>query len=184
MGGGSHAPAMWPHFQQTEDSRPYSSTEAVGRFFFNFNLVLKELFGSNCGARPYPRYRIVMANWDREHLSSLGINVKLPLRRGFGRTQRIDNWWTEPIWMATALTLALVYTALRVLVWDGGIHYDDHKSLHQYFLLMYSTCYTLQILRMDEFCYVDSLDTIRFPGTCYYIRKCTTEPSSKIQQVV
>ena len=58
---------------------------------------------------------------------SQGITLPLPMKKGFGATDRVDKWWIEPVWMATALALAMVYTALRVLVWDGGIHYDDHR---------------------------------------------------------
>ena len=58
---------------------------------------------------------------------SQGITLPLPMKKGFGATDRVDKWWIEPFWMATALALAMVYTALRVLVWDGGIHYDDHR---------------------------------------------------------
>ena len=113
-----------------------------------------------------------MANWDREHLSSLGINVKLPLKKGFGRTQRIDNWWTEPVWMASALTLALVYTALRVLVWDGGIHYDDHRVT--------SPIFSPDVLHMLHISnhpgWMNSAMLILwipfgFRGTCYYMRR-------------
>ena len=46
---------------------------------------------------------------------------RLPLVKGFGKTQRIDNWWTQPLIMAAALGFALLYTLIRVAVLDGSI---------------------------------------------------------------
>ena len=113
-----------------------------------------------------------MANWDRDHLSSLGINVKLPLKRGFGRTDRIDYWWTEPVWMAVALTAALIYTAVRVVMWDGSIHYDDHRVT--------SPIFSPDVLHMLHITnhpgWMNSAMLILwipfgFRGTCYYMRR-------------
>lgn len=39
---GSHAPGMYPHFQQTEDSRPCSDTDEEGGFL-DFNLSWKRV---------------------------------------------------------------------------------------------------------------------------------------------
>ena len=46
---------------------------------------------------------------------------RLPLVKGFGKTQRIDNWWNQPLIMAAALGFALLYTLIRVAVLDGSI---------------------------------------------------------------
>ena len=113
-----------------------------------------------------------MANWDRDHLSSLGINVKLPLRKGFARTQRIDNWWTEPFWMASALTIAVLYTGMRVLIWDGDIQYDNHRVTSPIFSP--DVLHLLHITNHPG--WMNSAMLILwipfgFRGTCYYMRR-------------
>ena len=52
---------------------------------------------------------------------------RLPLVKGFGKTQRIDNWWNQPAIMATVTGMAIFYTGLRVIVLDGSIHYENHR---------------------------------------------------------
>ena len=77
-----------------------------------------------------------MANWDRDHLSSLGINVKLPLKRGFGRTERIDYWWTEPVWMAVPLRTDLhssqscKWDELYIMMITGNVPIFSPDVLH------------------------------------------------------
>jgi hypothetical protein len=103
---------------------------------------------------------------------SQGITLPLPMKKGFGATDRVDKWWIEPFWMATALALAMVYTALRVLVWDGGIHYDDHRVT--------SPIFSPDILHMLHISnhpgWMNSAMLILwipfgFRGTCYYMRR-------------
>ena len=43
----------------------------------------------------------------------MGERVKLPLKRGFGRTDRIDEWWKGPTAMAAYLGLMIVYATWR-----------------------------------------------------------------------
>ena len=57
----------------------------------------------------------------------MATSFKLPISQGFGETNRIDRWWMEPMWMGVALTAAFVYTFLRLIFFDGAIHYDDHR---------------------------------------------------------
>ena len=64
---------------------------------------------------------------------------RLPLVKGFGKTQRIDNWWNQPLIMAAALGFALLYTLIRVAVLDGSIHYEDHRVTSPIFSLTCST---------------------------------------------
>ena len=114
----------------------------------------------------------IMANWDRDHLSSLGVNVKLPLRKGFASTQRIDNWWTEPFWMASALTIAVLYTGMRVLIWDGDIQYDNHRVTSPIFSP--DVLHLLHITNHPG--WMNSAMLILwipfgFRGTCYYMRR-------------
>ena len=54
-----------------------------------------------------------MVDWDREYLSTRGIGVKLPLRSGFGRTDRIDGWWKGPTAMAAYLGIMILYSTWR-----------------------------------------------------------------------
>ena len=79
---------------------------------------------------------------------SQGITLPLPMKKGFGATDRVDKWWIEPVWMATALALAMVYTARLLESWFGTVEsiMMITESLHQYFLLIYYICYTSIII--------------------------------------
>ena len=68
----------------------------------------------------------------------MATSFKLPISQGFGETNRIDRWWMEPLWMGVALTAALVYTFLRLIFFDGAIHYDDHRVTSPIFLSGYN----------------------------------------------
>ena len=59
-----------------------------------------------------------------EAVKSLGEGIKLPVINGLGRTNRIDNWWSQPLTMGFALTLALLYTFWRLFLHDSGISYQ------------------------------------------------------------
>ena len=54
-----------------------------------------------------------MADWEREYLSTRGIGVKLPLSKGFGKTDRIDGWWKGPTAMAAYLGIMILYSTWR-----------------------------------------------------------------------
>ena len=48
----------------------------------------------------------------------MGEGIKLPVLNGLGRTNRIDNWWSQPLIMGIGLTLTLVYTFWRLFIYD------------------------------------------------------------------
>ena len=54
----------------------------------------------------------------------MGDGIKLPVINGLGRTNRVDNWWSQPLAMGIALTLALLYTFWRLFLHDTGISYE------------------------------------------------------------
>ena len=43
----------------------------------------------------------------------MGENIQLPMKKGFGATDRIDDWWTSPLAMATYLGIMIVYATWR-----------------------------------------------------------------------
>ena len=43
----------------------------------------------------------------------MGEAVKLPMRRGFGATDRIDAWWKGPTAMAIYLGIMVMYSTWR-----------------------------------------------------------------------
>ena len=101
----------------------------------------------------------------------VGEAVSLPLNRGFGKTDRIDRWWTQPIWMGTALTLAVVYTGLRVLFFDAEIHYDNHRVTSPIF-----SPDVIHMLHLSTPTWMNSAILILwipfgFRGTRYYMRR-------------
>ena len=53
----------------------------------------------------------------------MGEGIKLPVINGLGRTNRVDNWWSQPLAMGLALTLALLYTFWRLFLHDTGVYY-------------------------------------------------------------
>ena len=97
---------------------------------------------------------------------------RLPLVKGFGKTQRIDNWWNQPLIMAAALGFALLYTLIRVAVLDGSIHYEDHRVTSPIF-----SPDVLHIFHVTNHPgWMNSAMLILwipfgFRGTCYYMRK-------------
>ena len=58
----------------------------------------------------------------------MGEGIKLPVLNGLGRTNRIDNWWSQPMAMGIALTAALIYTFWRLFLYDADISYALHGS--------------------------------------------------------
>ena len=57
----------------------------------------------------------------------MGEGIKLPVINGLGRTDRIDKWWTQPLWMGLALTVAL-FTAWRLILFPESIDYELEGS--------------------------------------------------------
>ena len=97
---------------------------------------------------------------------------RLPLVKGFGKTQRIDNWWNQPLIMATALGLALLYTLVRVVIMDGSIHYEDHRVTSPIFSpdvlhLLHITSHPGWLNSAMLILWIP----FGFRGTCYYMRK-------------
>jgi hypothetical protein len=97
--------------------------------------------------------------------------IKLPMERGFGKTDRIDKWWSQPFWMGFGLTLALVYTALRVLVWDGDIQYDNHRVTSPIFSPDVIHIFDLDTPRWMNSALLILWIPFGFRGTCYYMRR-------------
>ena len=66
-----------------------------------------------------------------EAVNQLGEGIKLPVINGLGRTNRIDNWWSQPLVMGTGLTLALIYTFWRLFIYstDDTISYTLEGSV-------------------------------------------------------
>lgn len=101
----------------------------------------------------------------------MGEAIQLPMKRGFGATDRIDAWWKQPLWMAVALIAALVYTGLRVFLWDGDIHYDDHRVTSPIF-----SPDVIHIFGLSGPAWMNSALLVLwipfgFRGTCYYMRR-------------
>lgn len=100
-----------------------------------------------------------------------GVTFPLPMKKGFGATDRVDKWWKQPLWMATALTAAVIYTGLRVVFFDGEIHYDNHRVT--------SPIFSPDIIHMFDISapsWANSAMLILwipfgFRGTCYYMRR-------------
>ena len=97
--------------------------------------------------------------------------IKLPMKKGFGITDRVDKWWNKPFWMGFGLSLALVYTALRVLVWNGEIHYDNHRVTSPIFSPDVIHIFDLQTPHWMNSALLILWIPFGFRGTCYYMRK-------------
>ena len=120
----------------------------------------------------------------------MGEGIKLPVINGLGRTDRIDNWWAQPFWMGLALTAALIYTAWRLILFPESISYKLEGST------VVSPIFSPNILEWSLFglnewdhpSWVNAAILVLwipfgFRGTCYYMRRVTTGPSSNHQQV-
>ena len=108
----------------------------------------------------------------------LGEGVKLPVINGLGRTNRVDNWWSQPLAMGIALTLALLYTFWRLFLHDTGISYQLDGST------VMSPIFSPNVLEWDLFGlsewdhphWVNAAILVLwipfgFRGTCYYMRR-------------
>ena len=113
-------------------------------------------------------------------MNQLGEGIKLPVINGLGRTNRIDNWWSQPLVMGTGLTLALVYTFWRLFIYstDGTISYTLEGSV------VMSPIFSPNVLEWDLFglsswdhpSWVNAAILVLwipfgFRGTCYYMRR-------------
>jgi hypothetical protein len=112
----------------------------------------------------------------------MGEGIKLPVLNGLGRTNRVDNWWSQPVAMAVALTAALVYTALRLFYYSPSNNYAIEYSVQGNTVT--SPIFSPNILEWSLF----DLNTWQHPdwvnaailvlwipfgfrGTCYYMRR-------------
>ena len=118
-----------------------------------------------------------------EAVNQLGEGIKLPVINGLGRTNRIDNWWSQPLVMGTGLTLALVYTFWRLFIYstDSTISYDLEGSV------VMSPIFSPNVLEWELFglkewgqndapSWVNAAILVLwipfgFRGTCYYMRR-------------
>ena len=108
----------------------------------------------------------------------MGDGIKLPMLNGLGRTNRIDNWWSQPLTMGIALTAALIYTFWRLFLNDADISYTLEGST------VMSPIFSPNVLEWDLFG-LSSWDhpewvnaailvlwiPFGFRGTCYYMRR-------------
>ena len=108
----------------------------------------------------------------------MGEGIKLPVINGLGRTNRVDNWWSQPLAMGLALTLALLYTFWRLFLHDTGVYYKLDGST------VMSPIFSPNILEWELFglsewnhpYWVNSAILVLwipfgFRGTCYYMRR-------------
>ncbi len=108
----------------------------------------------------------------------MGEGIKLPVLNGLGRTNRIDNWWSQPVAMGTGLTAALIYTFWRLFFYDADISYKLHGST------VMSPIFSPNVLEWDLFGlsawnhpeWVNAAILVLwipfgFRGTCYYMRR-------------
>ena len=108
----------------------------------------------------------------------MGDGIKLPMLNGLGRTNRIDNWWSQPLTMGIALTAALIYTFWRLFINDAEISYTLQGST------VMSPIFSPNVLEWDLFGlsswnhpeWVNAAILVLwipfgFRGTCYYMRR-------------
>ena len=100
----------------------------------------------------------------------MATSFKLPISQGFGETNRIDRWWMEPMWMGAALTAALVYTFLRLIFFDGAIHYD-HRVTSPIFSPDIIHLWSLEVPAWANSAMLILWIPFGFRGTCYYMRR-------------
>ena len=111
-------------------------------------------------------------------MNTLGEGIKLPVINGLGRTNRIDKWWSQPFLMGFSLTLAMIYTFWRLIIYDTGIYYEQDGSI------VMSPLFSPNILEWNIFglstwdhpSWVNAAILIiwipfGFRGTCYYMRR-------------
>ena len=115
----------------------------------------------------------------------MGEGLKLPVLNGLGRTNRIDNWWSQPIAMGIGLTAALLYTFWRLFLY--GTEAANGASLISYELhgsTVMSPIFSPNVLEWDVFglntwdhpSWVNAAVLVLwipfgFRGTCYYMRR-------------
>ena len=106
----------------------------------------------------------------------MGDGIKLPMLNGMGRTDRIDNWWAQPVVMATGLTIAMIWTFWRV------IFFSEHIDYHIDGAHVISPMFSPNVLEWEMFSGWDHPSWVNaavlilwipfsFRGTCYYMRR-------------
>ena len=111
-------------------------------------------------------------------VKSMGDGIKLPVLNGLGRTNRIDNWWSQPLTMGIGLTAAMLYTFWRLFLYDADISYDLEGSK------VMSPIFSPNVLEWELFGlnewnhpeWVNAAVLVLwipfgFRGTCYYMRR-------------
>ncbi|MAT86105.1 MAG: hypothetical protein CMA25_04000, partial [Euryarchaeota archaeon] len=58
----------------------------------------------------------------------MGEGLKLPVINGMGKTNRIDNWISQPLAMGLALIAAMIYTTWRLFFHANSISYSLEGS--------------------------------------------------------
>ena len=91
---------MW----QIEDSISYTTTE-LQNLSCHFNLD----FPVWCNAITYGSSSVP----EGHGVIGLGASMKLPMKKGFGKTDRTDDWWKGPTAMAAYLGFMIVYATWR-----------------------------------------------------------------------
>jgi len=115
----------------------------------------------------------------------MGEGIKLPVINGLGRTNRIDNWWSQPLTMGVGLTAALVYTFWRLFLY--GTETENGTSLISYELegsTVMSPIFSPNVLEwnlfgLNEWNHPEWVNAailvlwipFGFRGTCYYMRR-------------
>ena len=115
----------------------------------------------------------------------MGDGIKLPVLNGLGRTNRIDNWWSQPMVMGIGLTAALVYTFWRLFLY--GTEAANGVSLISYELhgsTVISPIFSPNVLEwslfgLNEWNHPEWVNAailvlwipFGFRGTCYYMRR-------------
>ena len=115
----------------------------------------------------------------------MGEGIKLPVLNGLGRTNRIDNWWSQPMTMGIGLTAALIYTFWRLVLY--GTEAANGTSLISYELhgsTVISPIFSPNVLEwnlfgLNEWNHPEWVNAavlvlwipFGFRGTCYYMRR-------------
>ena len=124
----------------------------------------------------------------------MGDGIKLPVINGLGRTNRIDNWWSQPLTMGIGLTAAMIYTLWRLFIYttEGTISYKPRRLYGDVTDLLAERVgvglvwpFFVGPSDLGQCCGVDSLDSIWIPWnlllTC---AEFTTVPSSRAPLLV
>ncbi|DAC19466.1 MAG TPA: succinate dehydrogenase [Candidatus Poseidoniales archaeon] len=108
----------------------------------------------------------------------MGEGLKLPVINGMGKTNRIDNWISQPLAMGLALIAAMIYTTWRLFFYANSISYSLEGST------VTSPIFSPNILEwnlfnLNQWNHPDWVNAaililwvpFGFRGTCYYMRR-------------